>query len=408
MTGMRAAAFAALVLVLAGCGSAASQTSSKLGSDAANLVPANADAFVDVDTHFDSQQWQALADLAGPKLDLSRLKAAAGDALSLAVLQDGTPVAFAKPHDEAKLRQLATSFDKGGEHYTVQSIRNWSVVADSQQAFDQIKATDSGKSLADNASFRAAEATLNGSSLATAFLNGQALEELGQAKWFAARVTGDANALQLDVQAESLTPAPAAYKPMLLRDVPSGAIAAVSFKDLDKPLAQLHGADRYLGVPVAKLVPALRGEGVFYLLQGTLVPTFVLEVQSPDPAAAEQALHTVAAQIKQHAGGAIVVRVSRYGSRVVLTNAPPSAPTSGGSLVDDQPFKDALAAAGAPDRVTFLAYADVQRLKPLLELLTQLAGGSGSSSQPLAKLDRIDSVVAFGTPSRLVVRAALK
>ena len=102
------------------------------------------------------------------------------------------------------------------------------------------------------------------------------------------------------------------------------------------------------------------------------------------------------------------MRVSRYGSRLVLTNAPPSAPTSGGSLVDDQPFKDALAAAGAPDRVTFLAYADVQRLKPLLELLTQLAGGSGSSSQPLAKLDRIDSVVAFGTPSRLVVRAALK
>ena len=223
MTAMRAAAFAALLLVLAGCGSAASQTSSTLGSDAASLVPSNAEAFVDVDTHFDSQQWQALADLAGPKLDLARLKAAAGDALSLAVLQDGTPVAFAKTHDEAKLRRLATSFDKGGEHYTVQSISGWSVVADSQQAFAQVKATGSGKSLADNASFRAAEATLNGNSLATAFLNGQELKELGQAKWFAARVTGDANALQLDVHAESLTPAPGVYKPMLLRDVPSGA-----------------------------------------------------------------------------------------------------------------------------------------------------------------------------------------
>jgi len=210
------------------------------------------------------------------------------------------------------------------------------------------------------------------------------------------------------VHAESLTPAPGVYKPMLLRDVPSGAIAAVSFKDLDKPLAQLHGVDRYLGVPLAQLLPALRGEGAFYVLQGTLVPTFALEVQSPDPAAAEGALRAAAAKIKTQLGGALVVRVARYGSRVVLTNAPPSTSTSGGSLVDDQPFKDALAAAGAPDRVTFLAYADVQRLKPLLETLAQLAGGTSSSSTQLSRLDRIDNVVAFGTPSRLVVRAVLK
>jgi hypothetical protein len=405
---MRIAALAAVVLVLAGCGSAASQTSSKLGTDAASLVPADAEAFVSVDTNFDSQQWHVLGDLAGPKLQLEKLKAAAGEALSLAVLADGTAVAFAKPHDQAKLQEVATKFDKGDEHYTVKSVQGWAVVADSQKAFDQVQAAGSGKSLADDASFRAAEATLSGSSLAAAFLNGQALKELGTAKWFAARVTGDANALQLDVHAQSLKPAPADYKPMLLRDVPSGAIAAVSFKDLDKPLAQLHGAERYLGVPLAQLLPALRGEGVFYVLQGTLVPTFALEVQSPDPAAAEHVLRTAAAKIKQAAGGALVVRVSRYGSRVVLTNAPASTKSLGGALVDDQPFKDALAAAGAPERVTFLAYADVQRLKPLLETLAQLAGGTGSSSTRFSTLDRIDNVVAFGTPSRLVVRAVLK
>src|SRR5256714_12750610 len=195
---------------------------------------------------------------------------------------------------------------------------------------------------------------------------------------------------------------------MLRRDGPAGAIAAVSFKDLDKPLAQLHGAERYLGVPLSQLLPALRGEGVFYVLQGTLVPTFAFEVQSPAPAAAEAGLRKVAAKIEQRAGGALVVRVSRYGSRVVLTNAPQSTTSLGGSLVDDQPFKDALAAAGAPDRVTFLAYADVQRLRPLLETLAQLAGGKGSSSTRVSTLDRIDNHVAFGTPSRLVVPAALK
>jgi len=147
---------------------------------------------------------------------------------------------------------------------------------------------------------------------------------------------------------------------------------------------------------------------VLYVLQGTLVPTFALEVQSPDPQAAERALHTAAAKIETRTGNALVLRVARYGSRVVLTNGPASGGTSGGALVDDQPFKDALAAPGAPDRVTFLAYADVQRLKPLLDTLSQLVSPSSSSPAQLSRLDRIDTVVAFGTPTRLVVRAVLK
>ena len=121
MTAMRAAALAALVLVLAGCGSAASQTTTSLTTDAASLVPPNADAFVNLDTNFDSQQWRIVADLAGSKLKLGELKAAAGDALSLAVVGKEA-VAFAKPHDEAKLRDFAAQFDKGHDHYTVQQV----------------------------------------------------------------------------------------------------------------------------------------------------------------------------------------------------------------------------------------------------------------------------------------------
>src|SRR5439155_9189098 len=314
-------------------------------------------------------------------------QAAAGDALSVAVL-GGEDVAFAKPRDEAKLRAFAAQFDKGHDHYTVQRIGDWSVVADTQDVFAAVRAAHSGKSLADDSNFRAAEATLSGNSLATAFIKGQSLKGLGSAKWFAARLTGDASALQLDAQAESPKPAPTAYRPTLLRDVPSGAIAAVSFKDLDKPLGQLRGVDRYLGLPLAELLPGLRGEGVLYVLQGTLVPTFAFEVQSPDPQAAERALRTAATKIETRTGHALVLRVARYGSRVFLTNAPPSGGTGGGALVDDQPFKDALAAAGTPDDVTFLAYADVQRLKPLLDTLTQLLS-PGSSPAQLSGLDPI-------------------
>ena len=164
MVAMRAAALAALVLVLAGCGSAASQTTSSLTTDAASLVPPNADAFVSLDTNFDSQQWRTVADLAGPKLKLGELKAAAGDALSVAVVGKEA-VAFAKPHDEAKLRDFAAQFDKGHDHYTVQQVGDWSVVADSQDVFAAVRAAHSGKSLADDASFRAAESALSGNSL---------------------------------------------------------------------------------------------------------------------------------------------------------------------------------------------------------------------------------------------------
>ncbi len=422
ISAMRIAAIAALVLVLAGCGSGGARTGAELNGDAAELVPPDALAFVNVDTGFDSKQWRAVGDLVGPGLDLQRVKGAVGDGLSLAVLgvEDGKPdaVAFAKPRDEAKLRQFASTFDTGDEHYTVEQVGDWSVVADSADTFAAVRHADSGRSLADDADFKAASATFKGDSLVTAFVAGAAAKQLpgqlgafvraeGSAEWFAARLVGEQNALRLEVQARSLKPAPAVYRPTLLRDVPSGAIAAVSFKNLDRVLGRLPALKPYLGVRVADLLPALRGEGTFYVLPGVLIPVFALDVQSPNPQAAAQALRKLTAKGMAKVGNVLALRVARYGSRVVLTNGPAAGGSSGGALVDDQPFKDALAAAGAPAQVSFLAYADVQRLKPILETLTQLLG-KGTSSPKSSPLDRIATVVAFGTGSRLVIRATLR
>src|SRR5207302_315018 len=110
----------------------------------------------------------------GWKLKLRELKAAVGDALSVAVVGKEA-VAFAKPHDEAKLGDFAAQFDKGHDHYTVQHIGDWSVVADSQDVFAAVRAAHSGKSLADDASFQAAESAVSGNSLATAFIKGGSL-----------------------------------------------------------------------------------------------------------------------------------------------------------------------------------------------------------------------------------------
>ena len=409
---MRVAALAALVLALAGCGGAA-RTAGTLDNEAAHLVPPNAIAFVSADSRFDSPGWRTITNLIGPVEGTTELAAAVGDQLNLASLPsaDGPEVvAIVKPKDEAKLQSFAAKFNDKNGHYTVQHVNGWSVVADSPDVFAAVRAAASGRSLADLPKFQQASAQLDHNALATAYAEGAALKQAGgtlaqligasgSPAWIDAQLVPQDNAARLELRTSAPTDA-AAYHPTLLRDVPSGAIAAVSFKDLDRPLAKLPGLGRalHLGVPVASLLPALRGEGVAYLLQGTLVPTFVFEVQSPEPAAAVKALHVAAKKIEARLNGALTLRVARYGSRVVLTNSPAGAATSGGSLVDDQPYKDALTAAGAPDRVTFLAYADVQRLLPFLQLL----------KVDTKRLDRIGTAVAFGTPSSAVVRATLK
>src|SRR5205823_2744817 len=117
----------------------------KLGSDAAQLVPPGALAFVSLDTDQSSQQWQQLdaltrrlavrtqvlqkvnAALAQHGLSYGQdVKSALGKEIDLAVLkvEAGSPevVAFTQPADDAKLRSLAAKFDHGTEHYTVQKI----------------------------------------------------------------------------------------------------------------------------------------------------------------------------------------------------------------------------------------------------------------------------------------------
>lgn len=435
MISMRAAVAAlslALVLTASACGGS-SGGSLGAGQDSAGLVPPDALAFVSVDTHLDSAGWTTIKRLTGglpmlqkalrdQGLDLQRdVTPALGGELGLTVLgvKKGVPeaVALTQSPDEAKLRALASKFDRGGEHYTVERIGGWSVVADSKDAFDAVRNAQSGRSLADVSGFQAATKDLDGNGIAFAYASGPAVQQLsgslgalirgeGTPTWLAAQVTADGNAVRVKVRRESAKPGPAGYKPRLLQDVPSGALLAVSFKDAQAGLKQLAGAAS-LGLPLGELAPTLRGEGVIYLAQGVIIPTLVLELESPDPAAAERSLRQVATRLTAKAKGALTLKVLRRGDRVYLTNAS-SVPSPGARLVDDQPFKDALAAADAPSEVTFLAYADVQRLAPVLQALSQLLGRASPRAGESQSLDRLGTLVAFGasvgSTSRLEMR----
>ncbi|MEP6979100.1 MAG: hypothetical protein ABI948_13700, partial [Thermoleophilia bacterium] len=338
---MRAAAAAlalGLLLVAAGCGNSSAATGTSSGTDAASLVPASALAYVSADANLDSQSWQIVTDLLGPiagtGADYKRdIQPALGDRVNLAVLgvEDGKPeaVAIVKPTDVAKLQALAKKFDRGTEHYTVESIGGWSVVADSAAAFQSVRDANTGSSLADNADFKSAMSQVGGSSFATAYASGSGVEQLpaklralvrvaGSPRWVAAGVTADKSALHLDVRAAGAS-TPAAYRPALLNDVPSGAILAVSFKDVNQLLVRIQ-AEPTLRASLPPFLNGLRslgGEGVLFLQPGTLLPVITLEIQAHDPAAAAKSLRTLAAQ----AAKLLPLRVERHGNNVLLTNA---------------------------------------------------------------------------------------
>ena len=425
---MRAAAAAlalGLLLVAAGCGNSSAATGTSSGTDAASLVPASALAYVSADANLDSQSWQIVTDLLGPiagtGADYKRdIQPALGDRVNLAVLgvEDGKPeaVAIVKPTDVAKLQALAKKFDRGTEHYTVESIGGWSVVADSAAAFQSVRDANTGSSLADNADFKSAMSQVGGSSFATAYASGSGVEQLpaklralvrvaGSPRWVAAGVTADKSALHLDVRAAGAS-TPVAYRPALLNDVPSGAILAVSFKDVNQFLARIQ-AEPTLRASLPPFLNGLRslgGEGVLFLQPGTLLPVITLEIQAHDPAAAAKSLRTLAAQ----AAKLLPLRVERHGNNVLLTNAAAGTSPGSGSLLEDQPVKDAFAAADVPTEVTWLAYADIQRLAPILQALASLTGPGQSKPSATPQLEKFGTVVAFGARSGATSRVEVR
>jgi len=441
--GLAAAGLAALALTTAACGGSNSSAGGMPGAEAAQLVPPNALALVSVNTDFDAQQWQRLDELtrglparervvrmvrealAKQKLEFDRdVRSALGPEVDLAVLgvekDEPEVVALARPEDEAKLKSLADLYSEGSDHYTVERVGDWSVVADSREAFESVRAARDGRSLADEAGFQAASGRLGDDAVARVYVGAAAARALpaslqalgrvaGNPDWAAASLAAEDDALRIRVAADRTAATPAPYKPRLLGEVPTGASLAISFRGLDDLLTRLRAEPtlsafgeavrEYLGVGVGELAPLLRGEGVLYARAAGILPTLALELESQHPEEAAQVLRRVAAQLGAKAGGFLTPSVSTRPGRVVLATSPQAAAelaSSGPKLVDDEGFKDALANADVPDEVTGLVYADVEALLPLVQLLAA-AVGKPLSPDTTTSLQRISTLVAYGT-----------
>jgi hypothetical protein len=430
-----ALALSALALFAAGCGASVSGVArgAELGGDAAALVPADASAYVAADTNLDSTQWQRVDDLTKsfpirPKIldaissELQKrgltwkddVAPALGSEVDIALLGTSDYVAFAKPSDEAKLRALASKLSEGNEHYTVEDIGGWSVVADSKDLFDKVRAAQGGSSLADTPTFKAAWAAIGGDALARAYVRGSALTAVpklaqlgGKADWLAARVTASGDALRAELVKHPAGAAPAA-KQALLGDVPSGSSLAIAYHGSAALSQALSSAGMGGTLPLTQLAPLLNGDGVLYVRSTGIVPQIAIELAAKNPQAA---LASARGLLTKVAGGLgplpLTAQISN--GKVVISDGPAAiaALWGGPKLVADGDYKAAVKSAGVPPRTTFVVYANVSELAPFVQLLGQAVGGKAPDPALVDNLTQVDKALAWGSQTGSTARVTL-
>jgi hypothetical protein len=343
----RLALIGAAVLTLTGCGA-----SDKAASGAAEIVPANAPAFVAVDSNADSSQWQQIEELlekfpdggqairmlrssfeGDTKLDWERdVKPALGDEIDLVWLdfqaRGANVVAVTKPKDKEKLKaavEKANESDETNEQLIVGEFEDWLVLSDSQAKIDRFKEqVPEGDSLADDSTYEDATAELPDDSLVSVFARGRALLQVIEDT--ALLPTGSLFQLQAGQRPEFIAAAIAAqdegmrfvtasrtedqsadqvetFDSKLLADVPGDAVAFLAFHGgevLDKQLQQLQGEamaqgaleqfERMLGLKIDAITGLFKNEVALYARAGTPFPEVTLLLEAPNE---QEALATV-------------------------------------------------------------------------------------------------------------------
>ena len=195
------ALFAALAVAASGCGSNAIQTSSSSESGA-KFVRSGVLAFVALNTDLESRQWQQLDDLAkkfpGRDKVLQRIdgalakhgvdlqddvEPALGPEVDIAVAlgaggRDTAVVALTKPDDPDKFKALVAKLnaaDEDGKPVVYRVVEGWYALSDKQTSIDRVLTTG-GQTLADDSTFKDAQAQLPGDALLKTFVDGQQID----------------------------------------------------------------------------------------------------------------------------------------------------------------------------------------------------------------------------------------
>ncbi len=469
MWGVRqVAALAALTLALlaAGCGGEGSAV-----GGAADVAPADALAFVALDTDLDGDQWKQAQDLAArfpsgrdafqsfidelaqDDLDFETdVKPALGPDAYLVVLAaetdaGGPRAAFlTQPEDPAKLDEL---LERSGEEFVKAEIDDWTVVAQDEATLAALRARDD--SLADESAFEDAMGKLPEEALVRVFVDGGALArqtersggldegERAAVDCLGSEGAGGASAFALSAEDGGVrltgvtksgeTDGPDSSSSELSSSLPGGAIALVSINglgeqarrvlrclaDTDEEVArQIAAAELGLGVSIDEdVLPLFDGETAVAVYEGT-TPAVVVASEVEDE---EKARATLARIIERASafldeieaegvsvGGLQASRLTIRGTQVfyavtdgklVVTSSEEllaSVAEGGGALAEDDAFRAAAEAAGAPDETAGLLFAD-------LEKLVGLALGLSPADVPAegaANLEPLESLFLWG------------
>jgi Protein of unknown function (DUF3352) len=452
---------AALAATAAGCGGTATSASGG-GTAGAAVVPADALAYVAIDTDLSSSQWKTVDDLLNkfPGKDqlLAKLKAsfendtkaswendvkpALGKEADIAVF--GTKpnvVLLTQPADKAKFDALVKKLDatSGGDPSAVGEVNGWTVLSDSPASIAAFNQASSGNKLADDSTFTEAMGALSDDALVKAYANGakitEALKNAGiggttvpqQLKNLTsgvAELVASGNGLKLDGKLKSSGGQTLqTYTPKLVDKVPTGALAFLSFKGTQSlQLGSLPKVGFGFGAIFQKLSTILANENAIYVRPGTPIPEITLVATPNDPQAASQTvsglLKQVGAKVKPAQNGVSEANFGRFsvyygvadGDFIVTDSNQGIADFKGGSsLRDDPTFKEAVDASGLPDKTTGFLYVNLKDAVPLAESLAQL---SGTSIPPLVSNNlaplRTFTVYGTGKPGEIAFTAFLE
>jgi hypothetical protein len=433
--------------LLAGCGgsSGAGSGSPTIGTGA-SVAPADAVAFVAVDTNASSSQWQAVDGLLQkfPGYDalLTKLqqsftqktklswaddvKPALGPELDLVVLPaaaNGKPelVGLVQPGDRAKLDALLQKLGAShGTAFVTAQVGAWTAVAGTQSALDAVSTATTH--LSEDNTYQDATAKLSGDALASVYANGtearQLLGSLGktlpipaasaQLQWVSADVVAESGGVKINgfVRTQGGSASAQPYVSTLLSRIPSGALLVADF---DAAALQARAA-----TGTSKLVASLGGETAFYVSPGEPIPSITLVTHPADSQAAADAIDKAFAGLGSGTSsgssplgglGSILGSLHLYhaidgGTLIASTSQQAIADFQGGGqkLADDGAFKDATSAASMPAETNGFVYVDLAKALPLVEGLAGMMGAKLPAGTQ-ADLAPLHSVTAYATTS---------
>lgn len=416
----------ALVLLLAGCGGGGGGKSGLPGG--ASVVPKSAVGFVSVVTDQSSSQWQQALALVkrfpGGKQALAHpmgkdVLSSLGPELDVAVLDlkshGSDVVLLTQPKNPDKLNRASS-----GTVHTV--VDGWTVYANDQAALKKFEAERSSGTLSDDKTFQDAYGNLPSDALAKAYMRGSVIEQRlqqslsqsgltgmssissqsGKLESLSAALVPEQNGVKLHLNANGNLPgSPSTFSPELPSELPSGALAYISFSDLESSLRstlqrlsqaypQLDAARAQLetlgGFSVDKdLLPLFGGEGAVAVYPAPVqravkgpaaAPTVAVVFKISDQGAANNVVSGLArlARLSKRVRVTTVKGVTQFRlsktstlsvavlkDMVVVTNRASSLAAIQGDtvkLADDPTYKQAVEGSGLPSQTSGFVYVN--------------------------------------------------